>query len=353
MDMSFNVLKQGFFYSLLLGTTAVFVWMLGSYLYPVLWATIFAIIFMPLHRRIEAWWPTHANLTAFITVSTVCLMVVLPLLLISTLIVQESTSIYQNLRGDGSGSLGDLVLIEQISAVASQFNSFGITASEIETRLETELAKLAESLAGTLISLGQTTIGLVIKVAITVYLMFFFFRDKKRIHSLLLHYIPLGRKDEERLMDRFVATSQAVVRGTLFIAFLQGIIGGLALWIAGVSAPVLWGVVMTILAVIPAVGSALIWFPAGLSLVFAGSIWQGLFVLAVGVFLVSVIDEFLRPILIGRRSQLHDAIVLLATIGGIASFGISGFVIGPIIAALCISLWLMFEEKHRAQLNEK
>jgi predicted PurR-regulated permease PerM len=153
------------------------------------------------------------------------------------------------------------------------------------------------------------------------------------------------------LFERFTTTTRAVAKGTVAIAILQGALGGIAFAIAGVSAPTLWGVAMTFMAVIPAIGPGIIWLPAGIILLLTGSIWQGVFILIVGGLLVSLIDNLLRPILIGRETKMPDALILLATLGGLATFGISGFIVGPIIAAFFLSLWSIFEEKYHTELS--
>ena len=352
--MQFKGIQQTFFFGLLLGTTAVFLWMLGEYLLPVFWATVFAIIFYPLHCHILTWVGERAVIASFLTIATVVFMVVLPLTAIGTMVAQESFTIYQSLTNNGNAQ-ENFSLIEKTGELTQYLEPFNvyISAEEIESKLRAELAKFAETLAASTISLGQSTFAFAIHIGITIYLLFFMFKDGPALVRKLGHFLPLGKGHEDRLFTRFTETTRGVVQGTLTIAIIQGAIGGLTFWVAGISAPVLWGVAMTLLAVIPAIGPALVWFPAAVMLLLSGSIWQGIMVLSVGILLVSIIDEFLRPILVGRRAKLPDAIVLLATIGGLATFGISGFVVGPIIAAFFISLWLMFEEKYRVELSEK
>jgi predicted PurR-regulated permease PerM len=183
-----------------------------------------------------------------------------------------------------------------------------------------------------------------------LYLLFFFFRDGAKLSSIIMHHIPLGAGYETRLMERFSQTAQAVVKGTLAIAVLQGIIGGILFLSVGISNPVLWGVAMAVLSVVPLFGTALIWVPAALAMIFTGSLVSGIIIILVGAFVISVVDEFLRPILVGRGTKMPDALVLLAIIGGLATFGVSGFIIGPIIAALFLSLWSFFEERYRTDL---
>lgn len=352
--MSFTGIQQAFFFGVLLCTTGVFLWMLGEYLLPVFWSVVVAIIFYPLHRKILTWVGERAVVASFITIATVIFVVALPMAIVGTMVAQESVSIYQSLTSNESAQ-ESFSLIEKVSGLTQYLEPFNvyISAAEIENTLRTELAKFAETLAASSLSLGQSTFAFAIHVGVTIYLLFFMFKDGQVLVRKLGHFLPLGNKHEDRLFARFTETTRGVVQGTLTIAIIQGIIGGITFWIAGVSAPVLWGVAMTLLAIIPAIGPALVWFPAAIMLLLSGAIWEGIMILSVGILLVSVIDEFLRPILVGRRAKLPDAVVLLATIGGLATFGISGFVVGPIIAAFFISLWLMFEEKYRNDLLNK
>lgn len=350
--MTFKGIQQVFFFGLLLGTSGIFLWMLGEYLFPVFWATVIAIIFYPVYMKILRRVGERAGFASLLTIAAVIITVVLPLSLVITMVTQESITIYQNLT-NGNESVSGLGLIEQVGELMTYVEPLGIEAAAVEDRLRTEIARIAEGLAASTVAVGQSTFALMVYIAVTVYLLYFMFRDGARLVQQLGHYLPLGKGYEQRLFDRFTETTRAVVQGTLTVAIIQGTLGGITLWIAGVSAPVLWGVVMTLLGVIPAIGTPIVWFPAGVMLLLSGSIWQGVMVLAVGLFLVSAIDEFLRPILVGRKAKLPDAIVLLATLGGIASFGISGFVVGPIVAAFFISLWAMFEERYHTQLAKK
>ena len=210
---------------------------------------------------------------------------------------------------------------------------------------------MSQTMASSLVVVGQTTFSLFVSIGIMLYLLFFFFRDGEKLQQTLIHYLPIGDAYEKRLFARFSDTSRAVVKGTLAIAALQGFLGGLTFWIVGISNPVLWGVAMAILSIVPALGPAIVWVPASVILLATGSIWEGVTIIIVGVLLVGLVDEFLRPILVGRGSKMPDAVTLLATVGGLSAFGISGFVVGPIIAAFFLSLWVMFGERYHKELS--
>ncbi|MBP9837036.1 MAG: AI-2E family transporter [Candidatus Pacebacteria bacterium] len=347
--MRFDYIQQFFFFGLLLATTVTFFWMLGSYLMPVFWAIVIAIVFYPLYLWFERKTHGRSSLASIITIGAVILTVMIPLLVVGGMIVQESIGPYQNISQNYEQIEG-LNLLDRTEQFIAFLEPYGISQGAVVEKLREWGTGVSKFLASSLVTIGQMTFSLVISTAIMLYLLFFFFRDGVKLQKTLIYYLPLGDAYEKRLFARFVETSRAVVKGTLAIAALQGLLGGLAFWIVGVSNPALWGVAMALLAILPAIGPAIIWFPASIILLATGSIWEGVTLLVVGILLVSLVDEFLRPILVGRGSKMPDSVTLLATIGGLTTFGVSGFVVGPIIAAFFLSLWLMFGERYQKEL---
>ena len=302
-----------------------------------------------LYTKFEQRTHGRTSFASILTIGCVVLVVMLPLVLISGLVVQESLSLYQKLSQNGNES--GLSLLAQTEQFATYLEPYGISQEVVTEKLREWAASAAQAFTTVLVDLSKITLSFVISTAIMLYLLFFFFRDGVKLKETLLHYLPLGDVYEKKLFARFVETSRAVVKGTLGIALIQGFIGGTIFWIVGIANPVLWGAVMAFFAIIPAVGPAIIWLPSSILLIITGSIWEGVTVLVVGVVIISFIDNFLRPILVGRSSKMPDAVVLLATIGGLTTFGISGFVAGPVIAAFFLSLWVMFEEKYHKELS--
>jgi predicted PurR-regulated permease PerM len=149
--------------------------------------------------------------------------------------------------------------------------------------------------------------------------------------------------DQQReLFTRFTTVIRATVKGNVVVAIVQGALGGLAFWFLGVHAPVLWAVVMAFLSLLPAVGSALVWFPVAIYFLLTGATWQGIVLIAYGVLVIGLIDNVLRPTLVGKDTKMPDYVVLIATLGGMAIFGLNGFVIGPVIAAMFMAVWDIF-----------
>lgn len=347
--MKFDNLQQFFFFSLLIGTTITFFWLLGSYLMPVFWALVIAIVFYPLYLRINKAVRGHASVAALLAILAVILTVMLPLLIVGGKVAKESVMLYQSASQDSQTAEGSS-LLERSETFIAYLEPYGISNEAVMSRARSWVTDMSQALASSLVTVGQATFSALIATLIMLYLLFFFFRDGEKLQKVLIHYLPIGDTYERRLFNRFAETTRAVMKGTIAIAALQGLLGAIAFWIVGLSNPFLWGVAMAFLSIVPAVGAAIVWFPASVILLATGSIWEGVTLMAVGLLLVSLVDEFLRPILVGRGSKIPDSITLLATVGGLATFGVSGFVIGPIIAAFFLSLWTMFGERYEQDL---
>ena len=349
--MSFAHIQKFFFFGMLLGTTVLFLYMLGGYLVTVLWAVVIALVFYPVYEYLKAAFKGRASTAALSTVLVVVLVVLIPLISVGGMVVSESLALYDTLTKE-DGNLASPGLLTRVSTVTSYLEPYGISQSNVESRLRDWVASLSKVVATSLVTFSQYTLSFLIEVMIMLYLLFFFLRDGTKIVKLMRHYLPLGDDYERLLVSRFSDTTQAVIKGTILISVLQGIIGGVLFGLMGIPNPVLWGATMGVLAIIPLIGTSVVWLPAAIILMVTGSFWSGVIILLVGALVISSVDNFLRPILVGRSTKMPDSLVLLSTIGGIATFGVSGFIIGPIIAALFLSLWTIFEEKYRVELTK-
>ncbi len=344
--MNSKKLQNFSFLALLLGATAVFLWMLSPYLMPVFWAIVIAIIFHPIYKWLVKITKGLKSISSAATILIAITVITVPLITVSGLVVKESLSIYQSV----SNGITDKVVEDLIFRINGHLPG-DVDVLFIEAKVRESATYIASVVGSSILQYSHVTFSFLIKLIITLYLLFFMFKYDKVILNKTLEYMPINEKHLKTLFDRFYNTTQAIMRGTITIAILQGTLGGLILWMVGIPAPVLWGVVMTVLSVIPAVGPSFVMIPSGIILILSGSVLPGILVICVGMALVALVDEFLRPILIGRQSKIPDAFVLLATLGGIATFGVSGFVIGPILAAFCLSLWKIFSEEYKE--NEK
>jgi predicted PurR-regulated permease PerM len=175
-----------------------------------------------------------------------------------------------------------------------------------------------------------------------LYTMFFFLMSGPGMLRTILAYLPLTEVDKERMVDKFVSVTRATLKGTILIGAAQGLLGGLAFWATGIEGAIFWGTVMTVLSIIPGVGGAIVWIPACIVLAATGSLAKGIALALFCALVVGSVDNLLRPRLVGQDTKMHELMIFFSTIGGIFLFGATGFILGPILAALFITVWEMF-----------
>ena len=178
-----------------------------------------------------------------------------------------------------------------------------------------------------------------------LYVLFFLFRDGRGLARNIRSAMPLSDAYNQRLLDKFVGVVRATVKGNVVIAAIQGTIGGVTLWLLGIDAALLWGALMVFLSLLPAVGAAIVWVPIAVYLFMTGAVWEGVVLVFVGAAVIGLVDNILRPVLVGKDTRLPDYVILVSTVGGLSIFGINGFVIGPLIAALFVAGWTIFREE--------
>ena len=273
-------------------------------------------------------------------------LVILPLSLTATSLVQEATSLYDRIQ---SGELNLGTVFQQLrdalpAWVTNLLDRSGLTnLGAVQERLSDALKKGSQFIAAQALSIGQGAADFRSWLCSSCSTCCSFccgtvVRSPKRIQDA----IPLPPKQERDLFSKFTTVIRATIKGSILVAVLQGALGGLIFWLLGLHAPVLWGVVMGLLALLPAIGAALIWVPAAIYLLATGSIWQGVVLLMFGAFVIGLVDNILRPLLVGKDTKMPDYVVLISTLGGLATFGLNGFVIGPVIAAMFIAAWDIF-----------
>jgi len=332
---------------LVIAVSLAFAWILWPFFSAVLWATVLAIVFAPLYRRILRSIGQHPNLASLATLLIIVGLVILPLSLTATSLVQEATSLYDRIQ---SGELNLGTVFQQLRDalpvwVTNILDRLGLTnLGAVQDRLSEALKKGSQFIAAQALSIGQGAADFLLGLVVMLYLLFFLLRDGSKLSKLIQNAIPLPPEQESDLFRKFTTVIRATIKGNIFVAALQGALGGLIFWLLGLHAPVLWGVVMGLLALLPAVGAALVWVPAAIYLLATGSVWQGMVLLLFGAFVIGLVDNILRPLLVGKDTKMPDYVVLISTLGGIATFGLNGFVIGPVIAAMFIAAWDSFSE---------
>lgn len=349
-----SALQHWSFLLLLVGVSVLFLWVVWPFLGPVMWAALAAIMFQPLYRWCLRTCRGRRNLAATLALFFIFVAVLLPALWIGSLVIGEAIALVNKVRAnpidvDGVFQSAFAMLPEPLQRMATENGWTDMTI--MQDRVEGFLGESAGIIASQAVSIGSGALGFFLSFGIGLYVLYFLLRDGKRIGETILHSAPVEREIADRLADRFLGIVRAVIKGSGVVGIVQGTVGGIVLWMAGVPSPLLLGVLMAILALIPAVGTALVWIPAGIWLIIAGELWAGIFVLGAGTVIISSIDNVLRPILVGRDTGIPDWIILVTTLGGISLAGFSGIVIGPLVAGLFLASWSILQEQ-RAEDEE-
>jgi len=338
-------LEHKSFVLLLVLVTLAFGLILWPFYGAVFWGAVLALLFQPLNRALLKSLAGRKTLAALLTLLIVLVLVVLPVAFIAASLIQELSTIYKRVQ---TGEVNFARYLEQILAAvpgwaAGLMDRFGLNdLVTIQAKLTAALSQRGQAFAGRAIDIGQNALDLVVGFFLAMYLLFFLLRDGVGVARRVRDAIPLDPQHKQQLLDKFATVIRATVKGNILVAAAQGALGGLAFWVLGVDGAVLWAVVMAFMSLLPAIGAALIWGPVALYLLATGEVWQGVALIAWGVLVIGLVDNILRPLLVGKDTQMPDYLVLISTLGGLAIFGLNGFVIGPVIAAMFISIWDIF-----------
>lgn len=351
-DPKTSALQDKMFLVLLVLVTVAFCWILKPFYSAVLWAMILATVFVPVQRWVGRGLPARPNLTALITLLIIIGIVLIPLAFAAASIVSEATSLYGQLQS-GELNLGGILqrfLNALPSWATSVLNRLGVSdVADIQQHIISLLAEGSQFFATQAVLVGQGTANLLLSLSIMLYLLYFLLRDGGMLAQKINEAMPLARAYKSALFTKFAVVVRAMVKGTILVAIVQGVLGGLIFWALGIHAPVLWGVVMAFLSLLPAVGASIVWFPVAVYLLGTGSIGKGIILIAFGAGVIGLVDNLLRPYLVGKDTALPDYVVLISTLGGIATFGLNGFVVGPLIAAMFLAVWDIAAHSHAMQ----
>ena len=344
-------LRRAAFLLLLALVTVAFFWIISPFFGAVFWAMVLALMFMPVHRRLCARLRGRDTLAALGTLLFCMVIVVVPMIFVVGAMVDEATSFTQRLR---TGEFNPRTYFEQIQNalpgwLRDLLGRFGLfNAQDVVDKLTAAVVQGGQALTARALAIGQNTLMLLVNLGIMLYLLFFFLRDGRDLAQTIRRAVPMQRQHTDFLLSKFATVVRATVKGTVVVALVQGMLGGVAFAFLGIHGAVLWGVVMSVLSLLPAIGAALVWAPVAIYLIATGSMIEGLGLAAWGVGVMGMVDNLLRPILVGKETKLPDYLVLLSTIGGLSIFGVNGFLIGPAIAALFVATWALFSHEEGA-----
>jgi predicted PurR-regulated permease PerM len=327
---------------LLAASALALAWILLPFYGAILWALIIAMLFVPVYRRLLLKLPAHRNVAAALVMLLVLLVAVLPFAVVTATLAREASVVYQHIdSGEWNPALYLRGLFDALPTwVTSLLARAGVANFDmLQRQLTALLAQGSQFMATQAFGIGLDTFGFVGSLGVSLYLAFFLVRDGEQLAQLAGTALPVPPQFKQELVDKFLAVVRATVKGSLFIAGIQGALGGFAFWFLDVKGALLWGVVMAFLSLVPMIGAGLVWVPVAFYLFVTGELWQSLSLVAYGVFVIGLADNLLRPMLVGKEAGMPDYVVMITTLGGMAVFGINGFIIGPTIAAMFIAVW--------------
>lgn len=345
--MKLTHLNVYFFFLLLtvVGVTMFFIFQ--PFLTAILAAAILAALFQGWYQSMFDLTGGRSGWSATITLLLIAAIIIVPLFIIFGLAFNEANIAYDRIAS-GDTSLDRF--LEKIQALP--YADIWLRGQSLDSEHLADILKnFSQDIIGFIQALYQGVAHFVFWLFVMFFSLFYFLIDGKRMVRYAMGVMPLRDEHEKLLIGKFVSMSRATLRGTLMVSIVQGFFGGVMFAIAGVPSPVIWGLVMTVLSIVPLLGAGIVWLPAGIILLVLGHVWQGIFVLAFGMAVISTIDNVLRPKLVGRDTQMHPLMIFFATLGGIAFFGFPGFVIGPIIASLSLALLEIYSLEFKTQLK--
>ena len=329
---------------LVLAATALFALILWPFFGAVCWAVFIAIVFWPMHLRFLQGSHHRRNMAAAASLTVILLIVILPMAMLAASITQEASLLVEKMRS-GEIQLSSYFqrAIQALPVWArNMLNRFGLgELGMLQQKLLAMVGSSGQALTSRVVGIGQVTLDFIVAFFVMLYVLFFLFRDGEQLSQSIARSIPLHPQHTRRLLTQFATVVRATVKGNIVVALVQGTLGSLAFWVLGLPGAVLWGAVMAVLSLLPAVGAAMVWGPVALYFLFTGEIVKGVGLVLWGTLVIGLVDNFLRPMLVGKDTRMPDYLVLVATLGGIVVFGLNGFVIGPVIAAIFLVSWEM------------
>jgi predicted PurR-regulated permease PerM len=322
--------------------SALFLSMISQFLMAIFLAGIFSALSYPLYRRFEKWFKGRRSLASIATLLLIVFVVVLPLGGLLGIVTAQAIKVGEAVKPWVEQQLAEPDAISNALKSLPFYDRVEPYRNLILQKAGEMVGGLSGFLINRLSSVTLGTVNLLFMLFIMLYTMFFFLMDGQKLIKKILYYLPLEDHDERRMLNKFTSVTRATLKGTAVIGLLQGVLAGGAFAVVGIEGAAFWGAIMAVLSFIPGIGSALVWVPAVIILAATGQLAKAI---GLGVFCAAVvgsIDNLLRPILVGRDTQMHELMILFGTLGGILMFGVVGVIIGPIIAALFVTVWEIY-----------
>ncbi len=338
--------------TIVLAISILFIYMIRGFLMALFMAALFAALVQPLYRILLKKFHGRKQLASGITVAGIIFLVLVPMTILLGVVVSQAIQVGHSVTPWVQSFINEPTVLSGYLHRIPFYEHLLPYRDIIVQKAGQAVGTLSTFLIDSLSSMTMLTVNAVFSSIIMLYVMFYFLTMGDVLLEKILYYLPLEDKDERLLLNRFTSVASATIKSTLIIGMLQGLLCGLGFSLAGISSPVFWGTVMAVMSIVPAFGTAVIWGPAALILAMEAD-WKGLVILVVVCGIIAGnLDNLLRPRLVGKDTEMHDLFVLFGTLGGISMFGIQGIIVGPIIAALFITVWELYGKSFHRYLPE-
>jgi len=336
-----NNLRLAFLLLLLVVITGAFAAMVWPFLLTILMAAVLTAIAYPAYLRVLRA-IGHAGTAAIITLLLLLAMVFAPLLSVLGAAANQALGISETIGPELQQFMDSPGRFGQWLQSLPGYQYIEPYRDQILTRTGALIGGIGTFLFDALSATTRATVLVVFHFAVLLYTMFFFLTGGPRLLDRTMAYLPLKEDEKEQMLDKFVSVTRATLKTTLVIGGIQGLLGGFSFWVVGIEGAIFWGVVMTVLSIIPGVGGALVWVPAAIVLAVQGQWGRALGLALFSSLVIGSVDNLLRPMLVGRDTRMHELLIFFSTLGGLMLFGATGFIVGPILAALFLTVWELF-----------
>jgi len=325
--------------------TLALVWLLWPYVGAIFWSVVLAIVFAPVYRALLHVMRGRKTPAGVVTVLAIVLGVGIPLTLLAGALLRQANALYRDVaaRRIDVGAYAQHIADAMPAWAHGALEASGLDWEWARDRLSASALEASRFVARHLLGIGLNAFSFALSVAIMLYLLYVLLSDGESLLARIARFSPLAADETRSLAETFARVIRATVKGGVIMAATQGTLGGLMLGFLGIEGPLFWGVVFGLLSMIPAVGAGLLWAPIALYFLVTGAVGKGILLILFGVVVLTAVDNILRPFLVGRDTHLPGYLVLVATLGGIASFGLNGVIVGPVIAAMFVALWDLLE----------
>ncbi len=350
--MKKGLVNKSVLLTMVLAISAIFMMMIHQFLMPLFMAGLFSAMARPSHKWLTQKLGDRENLASALLVVGVILLILIPFSVLVGIILAQAVKVGQSVTPLVQRLANEPVLFENYLEKIPYYEQIIPYKASIIQKAGEFVGSLSNLLVESLQAVGSVTLDAAFGIIIMLYVMFYFLTMGEVLLEKILYFLPLNDEDEQRLLIRFTSVTRATIKGTLIIGLMQGTICGIAFFLAGIEGAVFWGSVMAFASVIPAFGTAIVWVPTAIVLLVTGSVKGAVILLIVCGVVSGNLDNLIRPRLVGKDTEMHDLYVLFGTLGGISMFGLLGIIIGPIIAALFITIWEIYGDTFKEFLPE-